>query len=271
MRRAKVLTKADVVVAICCVALLPLGLAMVGGGRRRAKEMVCMSYLRQWSEVFGRYVADNNGYFSPGPGFGSAIMRGAWLASLYGTYAPREWRPLKCPQATERPPSGESWGGPFHTFRFGPWPGAEASSPPDGSYGFNLWLHNPPEGVMAVQGRLTVHNWRTPAIEGGHRVPVLADSMWRGGGPYENGRRGDPPLFEGMWQGYDREMAHFCIGRHDGAVNILFVDWSVRKVGLKELWTLKWHRSFDTGGPWTQAGGALPDDWPEWMREFKDH
>jgi hypothetical protein len=49
------------------------------------------------------------------------------------------------------------------------------------------------------------------------------------------------------------------------------MDWSVRKVGLKELWTLKWHRNFDTSGPWTKAGGVKPDDWPKWMRNFRDY
>ena len=52
---------------------------------------------------------------------------------------------------------------------------------------------------------------------------------------------------------------------------MLFMDWSVRKVGLKELWTLKWNRNFDTAGPWTKAGGVKPEDWPEWMRRFKDY
>ena len=66
-------------------------------------------------------------------------------------------------------------------------------------------------------------------------------------------------------------MARCCINRHDGAVNCLFVDGSVRKVGLKELWTLKWHKSFNTAGPWTKAGGVQPQDWPGWMREFRDY
>jgi hypothetical protein len=49
------------------------------------------------------------------------------------------------------------------------------------------------------------------------------------------------------------------------------MDWSVRKVGLKELWTLKWYRQFDIANPWTRAGGVKPEDWPEWMRNFKDY
>jgi prepilin-type processing-associated H-X9-DG protein len=61
------------------------------------------------------------------------------------------------------------------------------------------------------------------------------------------------------------------MNRHDGAVNGLFLDWSVRRLGLKELWTLKWLRGFNTGGRWTKQGGAQPEDWPEWMRRFKDY
>jgi prepilin-type processing-associated H-X9-DG protein len=62
-----------------------------------------------------------------------------------------------------------------------------------------------------------------------------------------------------------------CINRHGGGINAVFLDWSVRKVGLKELWTLEWHRKYDTTGPWTKAGGALPRDWPKWMRSFRDY
>ena len=49
------------------------------------------------------------------------------------------------------------------------------------------------------------------------------------------------------------------------------VDGATRKVGLKELWTLKWHRQYDTANCWTKAGGVQPGDWPEWMRQFKDY
>jgi prepilin-type processing-associated H-X9-DG protein len=66
-------------------------------------------------------------------------------------------------------------------------------------------------------------------------------------------------------------MATFCRNRHSGHINGLFLDWSVRKVGLKELWTLKWHREYNTRGPWTKAGGVKPEDWPQWMRGFKDY
>jgi prepilin-type processing-associated H-X9-DG protein len=72
-------------------------------------------------------------------------------------------------------------------------------------------------------------------------------------------------------RGTSGEMNHFCINRHDGFINLLFMDWSARPVGLKELWTLKWHRSYVTAGPWTKAGGVIQGDWPQWLQRFKDY
>ena len=105
--------------------------------------------------------------------------------------------------------------------------------------------------------------------------------MWRGGGPcYRTSETGTfnpnfnriiPAQYDGQWISYDNEMMHFAINRHETGTNVLFMDWSVRKVGLKELWTLKWHREYPVNGPWTRAGGVQPEDWPEWMRELKDY
>ncbi|MHC4541713.1 MAG: hypothetical protein ACYS74_18355, partial [Planctomycetota bacterium] len=83
-----------------------------------------------------------------------------------------------------------------------------------------------------------------------------------------------PPEYDGnVVVAYNQnEMKRFCLNRHqNGTINGVFVDWSVRAIGLKELWKLKWHREFDTNGPWTIAGRVQPSDWPEWMRKFKDY
>ena len=66
-------------------------------------------------------------------------------------------------------------------------------------------------------------------------------------------------------------MSYFCIDRHSGGINGMFLDSSVRKVGLKELWTLKWNFISRGDGPLTKAGGVKPEDWPQWMRKFKDY
>ena len=66
-------------------------------------------------------------------------------------------------------------------------------------------------------------------------------------------------------------MSYLCIDRHQTSINSLFWNGAVRKVRLKELWTLKWHPGYDTANRWTKAGGMQPEDWPAWMRGFKDY
>ena len=68
-----------------------------------------------------------------------------------------------------------------------------------------------------------------------------------------------------------QEIQRVCVNRHGGFQNTVFCDWSARKVGLKELWTLKWNKSYNIAGSWTKAGGCQPDNWPDWMRSFKDY
>jgi hypothetical protein len=61
-------------------------------------------------------------------------------------------------------------------------------------------------------------------------------------------------------------MQLFCIDRYNGGVNGVFLDSTVRKIGLKELWKLKWHRRFNTNWP--------TPDWvseASWMKNFKDY
>jgi prepilin-type processing-associated H-X9-DG protein len=80
----------------------------------------------------------------------------------------------------------------------------------------------------------------------------------------------NPPEFEDQPPHWG-DLALIVMNRHGDGINSLFLDWSVRKVGVKEPWTLKWHREYDTAGPWTKRGRVKPEDWPAWMRRFKDY
>jgi prepilin-type processing-associated H-X9-DG protein len=61
-------------------------------------------------------------------------------------------------------------------------------------------------------------------------------------------------------------MRDVCIDRHNNGINILFLDFSVDRVELKELWDLHWHRQ------WTNPAYAQPppSPWPDWMRRYGD-
>jgi hypothetical protein len=245
--------------------------AIGSGGRRRARQVVCLSNLRQWGVIWSTYCNDNNGDFCGTGNLG--WKRGAWIIAVR-PYIESGTKFLCCPEATRRHPLGVSWGGPFDTYAMGT--SEEGERVEEGSYGANCWIYKPMRGQDLIQGRPTAWNWKTPNVEGAARVPLFADTMFPGGGPFYHinnagSRRIIPPKYNGQWLSPSGEMMHFCIDRHNGSVNHLFMDWSARKVGLKELWTLKWHRSYYTCGPWTKCGGAQPEDWPKWMRNFKDY
>jgi prepilin-type processing-associated H-X9-DG protein len=126
----------------------------------------------------------------------------------------------------------------------------------EGSYGMNEWLHRGQTDSRDIGAAL-------------NNVPVLLDSIIVSGFPWYVD---EPPEYDGAIGPIPvGRMEHFCINRHEGGINSLFLDWSVRKAGLKELWTLKWDAHFRTDGHWTKAGGVQPEDWPQWMRNFKDY
>ena len=56
-------------------------------------------------------------------------------------------------------------------------------------------------------------------------------------------------------------MSRICHDRHNGGINLAFMDMSVRQVRLKRLWQLKWHREFNTTVYDTM-------EWPKWIQRY---
>ena len=139
MRNKVNFAKRDIIVVSFCAVFLLANLGAVGsGGRRRAKEIVCLSNLRQWGSAFAMYTNDNNGYFFTGEFNGTRNGMGCglfWRNCMrpYCTDA-RIWF---CPQ-TIKPLRGvpippEYWS--YIRWEF------DGES---GSYGLNGWILNLP-------------------------------------------------------------------------------------------------------------------------------
>ena len=139
-----------------------------------------------------------------------------------------------------------------------------------GSYGTNGWTEDKPEGW----GSLPPENfWRKmPNIPNGARVPMILDAQWLDGWPDSSANPPSSP--NAQWWVETSHFVRFIQDRHNKKQNVAFADGTVVTVGLKELWTLRWHREYKIGGPWTQAGGATPAKWKasaEWMSGYKDY
>jgi prepilin-type processing-associated H-X9-DG protein len=268
--RAWHLRKRDVVVLILCAASLISTLGAVGeGGRKRAKEMVCQSNLHQWGGIFQGYIDQNGGTFVSGPN----LSPNWWVRNL--KEEDKDWKRMRiwfCPTATT--PTNDEKGKMASTLTsFNAWGIYQGTGfGPNGicgSYGLNGYVIPILDGTRYEGGRPASDGWRDiRSVADADRVPMFTDALRFDLWPLYIDT---PPELESLpWSSFNH-MRRCCINRHNGAVSCLFVDGSVRKVGLKELWTLKWHKSFNTAGPWTTAGGVWSSDWPAWMRDFRDY
>jgi len=264
MRSRRGFTLIELLVVIAIIALLmAILMPALQRVKKQAQSVACMSRLKQWGLLFKYYTDEYDGSFNPGWNVGESTL---WMNSLRPFYRD-EWDMLLCPTAIRVDPSGAQ--GTFMAMT------RECDLPGGGtylytfSYGINNWTNHMTQDRGA---RRKEEFWKRTDVEGAYRIPVFADSTWHDGWP----RAIDEPLatawdFGGGDQGTSGEMNHHCIDRHNGWTNFLFMDWSVRHVGLKELWTLEWHREYEEHGPWTKAGGVMPGDWPQWLRKYKDY
>jgi len=276
--RKKGFTLIELLVVIAIIALLmAILMPALQRVRKQAKDTICRSRLKQWGLMFAMYTQENDGYFNEGFGYadhhaGQPNAYGLWMNALRPYYRDDE-SILLCPMATKLM-SVHGWG-PFASWE---WRGFALRYPPGmvvdlvGSYNINSWTNY----MIRDRGHRPVENfWKNAdSIKSPARVPVFLDGTLSDAWPWSYDL---PPETDGAWGGLGdagttNEMDHFCINRHlHGTINGLFADWSVRPIGLKELWMLKWHRAFNTAGPWTKAGDVQASDWPQWMRRFKDY
>jgi hypothetical protein len=129
-----------------------------------------------------------------------------------------------------------------------------------GSYGINHWLYVAAQDPL--YGQAARDYWGTVNVKGSHNIPLFLDCWFWCGGPENDDV---PPQFDGhRMTGHTNSMNRFCINRHQQGINGIFLDYSARKVWLKELWRLKWGRNFSTS--------ALLPNWETeapWMADFK--
>ena len=269
MLQKTVLSKKEVIVVLGCVVFCTLNLIAAGGSsRRHAKYVVCQANLKQWGQIFYLFAQDNEDNLPQSvSGNGVSAEDAFWVSATLPYY--QDYKTHLCPSTK---PSNNLYGSTGGTFvQWGPFPHSSNGSQwydfvAFGSYGFNEWCSNPPPGSY-FWGLPTANTWRTINAEGAYNVPLILDSVFVDTAVQHydmppNDMEHQNDTYNANWS-YNA-MKFFCIDRHNGGINGVFLDSSVRKINPKKLWTLKWHKNFDTDNMWTQPNTS----WPSWMQQY---
>ncbi|MBN1508353.1 MAG: type II secretion system protein [Sedimentisphaerales bacterium] len=281
-------TLIELLVVIGIIALLVAALVpALNAARKQARTVVCRAYLRQWATTLALYLEDHNGRF---PREGAATL---WLLSGRrvaeddldgeGRYRAVRTQGIACCPLAAKP-------GGFGHFRstiavgdrtwrmegsfgstFTAWEITYPAPPYRMSYGLNGNICSPSFEGPVTSPRVGPRPVEYPKYTEVYSLRNVADKMpllFDCPTPSMVLSDEETPPLPGTGEPQGQIL---YINRHRGTLNGLFVDWSVRDIGLKELWTLKWHLQWNIAGPWTKAGGVQPEDWPEWMRGLKDY
>jgi prepilin-type N-terminal cleavage/methylation domain-containing protein len=254
-------TLIELLVVIAIIALLmSILMPALGKANQQAKGAICLSRLHQWGFFMQMYTEDYDGLFMAGMGYEKyAALGNPELKEYY-----ENDKMLLCPMATKTYEEGVR--NPF-----GAWRGSKSGDPLGNlpcSYGINSWIVSKPcaSGTELLGGQLL---WKTPNVKAAARVPMIVDCAG-----YENAcvwHKDEPPEYDGHWVKSTNisEMRYVCLNRHNEHINGVFCDFNARKIGLKELWELRWHRN------WYKGTGNVPNYdppvWPPWMEHMKDY
>ena len=262
------------------IAIITLLMAVLIPGlnkaRDHAKYILCASRLRQFGIMYEIYTQANDESL-PG-GWNSGTM---WITDLLQFYKGEDEIRL-CPKATlllqdvpnNAPGVLTAWGKYGNPNFFGGATPVWAEPNSYGSYGVNGWAHNPPDIGVTKKGTKLYDIpeadrpkfWRK-AINVKHpdSVPLMADAMWDGTTPEMGDRppsKPIPPNGGENWVFPTSDMSKYIVPRHSKMVNMLFIDKSMRKVGIKELWTFRWHTEWqETLVNWNKY---------EWIRQYPE-
>lgn len=219
------------------------------------------SHEQCWVPRLRKYWAEPMRWVQADAGGGTQVAGGEpqWTCTAV------DWDFLMCP-ATEKTWADGEFGGPKNGWSF-KWIHDMVGSSwyyymdaSYGSYGKNSWITESREADNYSPGETleTSGVWRTTRVRNARRIPLFGDNSF----PAQHIMEWYAIPEDRVRSVFDAEFRP-CQDRHRLKVNWVFLDYTVKEVGLRQLWQLYWHKGWDL----TQTPDPRDIEiWPKWLR-----
>lgn len=277
-------TLVELLVVISIIALLvSILMPALGKAREQAKDALCLVNLRSIGQTLQLYTMDFDDQFTPGwwhdGGSGLTMNLPDGLEKIMWQFAAQDYyqdpEVLLCPKNkapdfsdpayefsnNDRDPWGPvSWmpkipalGNKYAEY------GSNTGGKPVSGYAVNDWL-----GSLGINSG--EEQWKKIQSKNANDIPMVLDGGWYSGAPYDFSIPPQNPDDKVQSQSNLDAMDRFVFSRHRGGTHSVFMDMSVRRVSVKGLWGLKWHRTFDLSN---DANRNPNYPWPAWIEELQ--
>ena len=260
-RRAFTLIELLVVIAIVAI-LMGILMPALQRVREQGRMVACQSNLHQWGLIFAMYMQDNNGKFLSGlvNNKTAGFEHGDWWREPLKPYS-KNVKMWLCPTAAKNRTYTSTTVMSLAQNPTDAWRVPDTQGGDVGSYAVNGWMCNPPASWDTLWERGPKQNyWRGIPAARSNEVPIMTEGWWVDAWPRET----DLPYVnrENFRAGGQGEMRTVCVDRHKLTQNVQLADYSAKRLSLKHLWRLRWHKQYN-------MNATLPE-WPAWMARCKD-
>jgi len=294
-------TLIELLVVIAIIALLmSILMPALRNVRDQAKDAMCKQRLQQWGVMFNMYASEYDGKLMDMniyPAYISSSNSDGWLSHawvpLMFKYA-NSFEIYLCPATADKRWSNlENYQDPLAAYDFtflagdvvmGEFIDQQHYRIGDqylyGSYGKNPWVSQASSDLKDDDFYSYYNYFLNIRVKETSRIPLFGDANFTGGFPHVHDEPAPFRLHGPVDGGNPGEINRWNLDRHNLSVNFVNLDWSVRKIGLKQLWALKWSKeTVNDGGRTVNGWGNLnvvpdwndPMVWPEWMRNAKNY